>query len=215
MAELPPLRPYPAFNRYILLPLGKLFCRFLFLFLGPITPRGSYRVPRKGPLLVLSNHLADIDPIVVQVACPRAVHFMAKSELFDIRLLGKMIRWFQTFPVKRGEPDRASMRFAIELLKMGESVCVFPEGQLSEAGELQELKAGIALIIRQAKAPVICCGLRNTNKVMPYGRLIPRLSWSRVWVNWGEVREFGKDASTEEVLEWVTGQLRDLTDADS
>ncbi|HVT12092.1 MAG TPA: lysophospholipid acyltransferase family protein [Fimbriimonadaceae bacterium] len=212
MAELLPARPYPALSRYLLLPLGKLFCRILFLFLGPITARGAYRVPRKGPLLILSNHLADIDPIAVQVACPRPVHFMAKSELFDIRVLGKMIRWYQAFPVKRGEPDRASMRHAIELLKMGEVVVVFPEGQLSEEGKLQELKAGIALIIRQAGAPVICCGLRNTNKVMPYGRVLPRISWSRVWVNWGEVREFGKDASTDEILEWAAGQLRELTD---
>ena len=74
---------------------------------------------------------------------------MAKSELFDMKIIGKMIRCFQGFPVKRGEPDRASMRHAIELLKMGEVVAVFPEGQLSEDGELQELKAGVALIVRQ------------------------------------------------------------------
>lgn len=213
MAELLPAKPYPAFNRLVLLPLGKLFCRMLFWILGPISSRGGYRVPRKGPVLILSNHLADVDPIVVQVACPRAVHFMAKSELFDMKVIGTFIRWYQAFPVKRGEPDRASMRHAIELLKMGEAVVVFPEGQLSEDGQLQELKAGIALIIRQAGAAVICCGLRNTNKVMPYGRLMPRISWSRVYVEWGEVRQFTRDSTSEEIIEWATGQLRELTES--
>jgi 1-acyl-sn-glycerol-3-phosphate acyltransferase len=162
-------------------------------------------------VLILANHLADVDPIAVQVGCPRAIHFMAKSELFEMPVLGGVIRWFQAFPVKRGEPDRASMRHAIDLLKMGEVVCVFPEGQLSEDGELQELKPGIALIVRQASVPVICCGIRNTNKVMPYGKTTPRISWSRVYVEWGEVKEFTKGSTTEEILEWADGQLKELT----
>jgi 1-acyl-sn-glycerol-3-phosphate acyltransferase len=183
----------------------------LFWILGPIKSRGSYRVPKSGPVLILSNHISDVDPIVVQVACPRPVHFMAKSELFEMKLLGKMIRWYQAFPVKRGEPDRASMRHAIELLKMGEAVTIFPEGQLSEDGELQELKAGVALIVRQAATQVICCGVRNSNKVMPYGRVVPRLSWSRVYVEWGEVKQFTKESTSEEIIDWATGQLKMLT----
>ncbi|HTQ08597.1 MAG TPA: lysophospholipid acyltransferase family protein, partial [Fimbriimonadaceae bacterium] len=210
-AELLPARPYPPWNRYVVLPVCKLLCRILFWVLGPIASRGAYRVPREGAVLIMSNHLADVDPIVVQVACPRAVHFMAKSELFEMRFIGRMIRWFQAFPVKRGEPDRASMRHAIDLLKKGEAVALFPEGQLSEDGVLQELKAGVALIVRQAAATgeaqapasgartiaarggglkVICCGVRNSNRVMPYGRMVPRISGHRVWVEWGEVRAF-------------------------
>jgi 1-acyl-sn-glycerol-3-phosphate acyltransferase len=210
-SELAPARPYPAWNRYVVLPVCKFLMRVLFWILGPISSRGAYRVPRDGPVLILSNHLADVDPIVVQVACPRPVHFMAKSELFEMRFIGRMIRWFQSFPVKRGEPDRAAMRHAIELLKMGEVVSVFPEGQLSEDGELQELKPGIALIVRQAGAPVICCGIRNTNKVMPYGSVLPRISWSRIPVEWGELRQFSKESTTEEILEWATQQLRELS----
>lgn len=214
MAELLPAKPYPAWNRYFVMPFFKNVCRVLFWILGPITARGAYRVPKTGPILILSNHLADVDPIVIQVGCHRAVHFMAKSELFEMKILGTLIRWFQAFPVKRGEPDRASMRHAIDLLKMGEAVSVFPEGQLSEDGELQELKAGIALIIRQAACPVICCGIRNSNKVMPYGTTRPRISGSRIYLEWGEVRDFTKESSTEEIMEWVTAELKELTLAD-
>lgn len=162
--------------------------------------------------MILANHRADVDPAVVQVACPRAIHFMAKSELFEMPVLRVFMRIFQAFPVKRGEPDRAAMRHAIDLLKLGEAVGVFPEGQLTETGELQPLKPGIALLVRQSGARVLCCGLRNTEKVMPYGRVVPRLSWTRVEVQWGEVHQFDRDATTDAILEWVDGQLRELTE---
>lgn len=206
------VRPYPAFHRRILLPLGRAIARAVFWFLGPIRSRGGYRIPKNGPLLILANHRADVDPAVVQIACSRPIHFMAKSELFEMPVLKTFMRIFQAFPVKRGEPDRAAMRRAIDLLKLGEAVGVFPEGQLTETGDIQPLKPGIALLVRQSGAPVLCCGLRNTEKVMPYGRVIPRFSWTRIEVRWGEVHQFEKEATTEEILAWAEGQLRELTE---
>lgn len=205
--------PHSTFHRWFILPLAKLFSRFLFLFLGPIRSIGNKRVPRSGGLLILSNHLADVDPIVVQVSCPRPIHFMAKSELFTMPVVGTIIKQFKAFPVKRGEPDRASIKRAVQLLRMGEVVCVFPEGQLSEDGNLQELKPGIALLARMAECQVICCGLKNTNRVMPYGKVTPRLSWRFCWARWGEPRTFPKDSETDQIVDWARDQLLSLTDA--
>ena len=136
---------------------------------------------------------------------------MAKSELFEMKVIGPLIRFFGAFPVKRGEPDRTSIRHAVELLKSGEAVGVFPEGQLSEDGELQEMKSGVALIIRMARCPVICCGIKGTDKILPYGKVLPRPAFSTIEAVWGEPREFEKGATTEEILEWVRGQLAELT----
>ncbi len=194
-----------------MLPVAKVFSSLLFLILGPIRKVGAYRVPKEGGVLILANHLADVDPIVVQVACNRPIHFMAKSELFGIPVLGFFMRQFGAFPVKRGEPDRGSIKRAVQLLRMGEVVCVFPEGQLSENGELQELKPGIALLARMAECQVICCGLRNTNKIMPYGSIIPRPSWRTTWATWGEAHHFSKDSETEEIVAWAETHLRGLT----
>lgn len=210
-AEPQDVGPHSSFHRRFRLPLAVAFSRFLFWFLGPIRVRGKYRVPKTGGLLILSNHLADVDPICVQVGCPRPIHFMAKSELFDMPILGNVIKKFKAFPVKRGEPDRASIKRAVQLLRMGEVVCVFPEGQLSETGELQELKPGIALLARMAECEVICVGLQNTNRIMPYGKFTPRPSWHKTPVEWGEPHRFSKDAETEEIVSWAEGQLRSLT----
>lgn len=218
-AELPSVGRYPPLQRWVAYPIMRAFATVLFWILGPVHCRGSYRIPRSGPVLIIANHKADVDPIVLQICCRRPIQFMAKSELFEIPILGRAIRWLRVFPVKRGEPDRAAMRHAVETLKIGEVVAVFPEGQLSEDGELQELKPGVALIVRQAASdesplPVICCGIRNTDKVMPYGRVVPRISWTRVLAEWGEVREFARHSRSEEIMEWIEGQLRVLTSAD-
>jgi len=198
----------------LLFPLIRVLTRLLFGFLGPICVRGAYRVPRRGGVLVLANHRADIDPIVVQVACPRRVHFMAKSELFGIPILGGVIRSFGAFPVRRGAPDRASLRVAIELLRAGKVVGVFPEGELTESGELQPILPGAALVARQAAVPVICVGLRNTERVLPYGKLVPRPGWRRIWAVWGEPRSFSTGDSNAAVVEWVEAQLRSLCEDD-
>jgi 1-acyl-sn-glycerol-3-phosphate acyltransferase len=138
---------------------------------------------------------------------------MAKSELFDIPVLGRLLRFFGSFPVKRGEPDRAALKTAAQLLKEGKAVAIFPEGELSETGELQELKSGVALIVRLAAGvPVICCGLRNTRLALPYGKVVPRPAFRHMDAVWGETRTFDKNATTEEILGWATQQLRDLTD---
>ncbi len=194
----------------VILPLMRVFFTVLFWILGPVAVRGKYRVPKKGGVLILSNHLADIDPIVTQLACPRAVHFMSKSELFT-GFLGKVLRFYSAFPVRRGEPDRGAMKVAAALLQAGEAVLVFPEGELSQKGELLPLKAGVALIVRMADVPVICLGVRGSNKVMPYGSMIARPSFRQIQCEWGEPHSFNKDSSAEEIMGWAEGQLRELT----
>jgi len=192
-------------------PLVYAFAFLIMTLLGPLRFRARRQVPRSGGLLILSNHRADIDPIAIQLACPRYVHFMAKSELFGIPILGAMMRYFQAFPVKRGEPDRGAIRRAVALLRAGETVCVFPEGQLTETGKVQDILPGAALIVRMASAPVICCGIRNTEKIMPYGKVIPRPAFSWVTVQWGAPLRFQEDVSTEEIVDWIGAELRSLS----
>jgi 1-acyl-sn-glycerol-3-phosphate acyltransferase len=191
-----------------------VFAACVLFILGGFRIRGRYRVQKQGGLLVLSNHISDIDPIVVQLSCPRPLFFMAKSELFEMKLIGPLMRLFNAFPVKRGEPDRGAIKRAVGLAKSGQAVAVFPEGQLSETGELRELKPGVALIVRMAQCPVICCGINGTNRTMPYGTLTPRPTFRCIEVKWGETRTFDKTASPEEILDWAQGQLKELSDSE-
>jgi 1-acyl-sn-glycerol-3-phosphate acyltransferase len=204
----------PFYRKFGLL-LFRIFLGLVYLTLGPICAKGKYRVPKTGGLLILANHISDCDPPTVQLACPRPTFFMAKSELFDIPFIGWALPKWGVFPVKRDTADRVALRFAVKVLQEGECLAIFPEGETSETGEMLPLKPGIAWIAKTARVPIICCGIVGTNRVMPYGKLIPRPSFGVIRATWGEPRSFGPEATIEEIIEWAEGQLRELTGQES
>ncbi|RYG86545.1 1-acyl-sn-glycerol-3-phosphate acyltransferase [bacterium] len=206
-AEVPKkgLRPSPMQRWFA--PLRVVVQAFFLLF-GPIRARGAERMP-DGGVLVLINHLADVDPFAVLGSSRRPIRFMGKRELFEMRIVGFFMRAWGNFPVSRGEADRAALKEAAEVLKAGEAVGIFPEGELSASGTMQELKAGVALIARMAPCPVICVALRGTNRILPYGKLVPRPSFRCVDVVWGEPRHFDKE-SAPEMMPWAEAELRRL-----
>ncbi len=200
------------FHKYVRLPIMRVIATAFMFVIGTFKVTGRYRIPRTGGVLVLANHLSDMDPMIVQLACPRPIHFMGKIELFEMPIIGKIIQGFGGFPVRRGEPDRAPLKLATQLIKEGEVVAVFPEGELSESGELLELKAGVALIARLTSGyPVICCGIKNPQYALPYGQVIPRPAFKRIEAHWGEVKLFSKEDSNADILAWVTAELKSLT----
>ncbi|MCH8273920.1 MAG: 1-acyl-sn-glycerol-3-phosphate acyltransferase [Armatimonadetes bacterium] len=197
--------------RWVLYWLAKFLAVILLALLGPVRVVGRRNVPRRGGLLVLSNHISDADPVAVGHALPRTACFMAKSELFSVPVFAGLIRALGAFPVRRWAPDRAAIRRALELLKAGEAVVMFPEGQLSEDGKLQAILPGAALIIKKAGVPAVCCGLVGTNKIMPFRKLFPRPAFGGVRARFGEPRRFDRADSHEAILGWIESELRRLT----
>lgn len=190
---------------------GKAIAGPLLFLLGGLRTRGQDKVVRNGGLLILANHRSDLDPVILQCACPRHVHFMAKSELFDMRFVRFWLRLWRAFPVVRGEPDRAALKHAIELLKAGHAVCVFPEGELSESGEMLPLKPGVALIARQASVSAQCAWIDGSARILPYGRLMPRFAWRRVKVVWGEPANISRETEAQDFLSWANEQFEALS----
>jgi 1-acyl-sn-glycerol-3-phosphate acyltransferase len=135
---------------------------------------------------------------------------MAKQELFEMPRIGRFMSWYGAFPVKQNAPDRSALNRAIELLKAGETVCIFPEGGVAPEGELKELQGGAALIVRKAECAVICCGIENTREMMPADSTKLRKSEKPVTVRWGEPRSFNKKSPAEEILAWASEELRSL-----
>lgn len=183
--------------------------RGFFLLFGPLRVSGKENIPREGPLLIIANHLADVDPFAILATSPRIIRFLAKSELFEMGFVGTAMRGWGNIPVRRGEADRGALKEAAAALNAGEAVGIFPEGELSESSTLQPLKGGVALVARMAPCAVICVGLSGTERILPYGSLVPRPSFRRVRVAWGEPRQFDKDSSGE-MMAWAETELRRL-----
>ena len=84
--------------------------------LGGLFVIGEDNVPPIGPVLLVSNHVSYLDPVAVGDASPRRVVFMAKAELFKIKPLGFLLRGVDSFPIKRGEADRAAFKNTLTML---------------------------------------------------------------------------------------------------
>ena len=143
--------------------LSALVCRIF----GRWEVIGRENIPTTGGVMLCGNHISYIDPPALGGGATRPVHFMAKLELFQIPILGALIKGVGAFPVRQKTADRAALKQAIEYLQDGEVVGMFPEGQRVFGGELGEPLPGVGMIVLRAKAPVIPVALINTDKLLP------------------------------------------------
>ena len=109
---------------------------------------------------------------------------MAKAELFKIPVFGWLLARLGAFPVVRGTADRKAIRRAIDLLKAGEVVGIFPEGTRTRTGDLLPLQRGAALIALRAGVPVVPVALIGTFK--PIRWRVWRPVFNRIRVRIGE-----------------------------
>jgi 1-acyl-sn-glycerol-3-phosphate acyltransferase len=130
-------------------------------------------VPRSGPLLMVSNHVGAIDPAIIGAWTPRPVWFMAKAELFK-GSWAWLMRGYHAFPVVRHSPDRTALRRALDLLKQGSAVVLFPEGHRSQHARLLRAEPGAGFIARRSGAPLMPIAITGSQNVLGRHQVIPR-----------------------------------------
>ena len=145
----------------------RVFVRLLMPLLGGITVRGGENIPDRGPVLLAINHRSYMDPPYLSMATGRQLHLMAKEQLFHIPVFGPYIRALGAFPVKRGAADRGAIRQAIDELKAGHVLGIFPEGTRADPGTLLPAERGFALIAKQTGIPIVPVALEGTDRVHP------------------------------------------------
>ena len=129
---------------------------------------GTEHVPRTGGALLAFNHISYVDFVYGGLAAQpsrRLVRFMAKKEIFDHRIGGPVMRSLHHVEVDRGE-GLASYERAVELLRLGEVVGIFPEATISRAMELKELKTGAVRIAAAAQVPLVPVVLWGTQRML-------------------------------------------------
>lgn len=139
--------------------IGRALFRFIFTVFFRMRAIGMENVPSQGAVVLCGNHTSFLDPPFLGSPLRRKVHFMAKAELFDIPVLGSIISKVGAFPVKRGGVSRESIRLAVQLLRDGNMLGVFPEGSRSNAGGMgKKGAASLALKSGAAVVPVAIVG---------------------------------------------------------
>lgn len=129
---------------------------------------GTEHVPRTGGVLLAVNHVGYVDFVYGGLAANpsgRKVRFMAKRELFDHRWTGPLMRSLHHINVDRGD-GVGSYRTAVDYLRAGEAVGIFPEATISRSMELKEFKTGAVRIAAEAGVPLVPVILWGTQRMM-------------------------------------------------
>jgi 1-acyl-sn-glycerol-3-phosphate acyltransferase len=129
---------------------------------------GTEHVPREGGVLLAYNHIGYVDFVYGGLAANpsgRLVRFMAKRELFDHRYVGPLMRSLHHIEVDRGE-GLQSFRTAVDYLRQGEAVGIFPEATISRAMELKEFKTGAVRLAAEAGVPLVPVIMWGTQRMM-------------------------------------------------
>ena len=123
---------------------------------------GADRVPLHGGVVLALNHLAWIDVIAFGYACPRNIRYVAKAEADRVPVMGHVIRALGTFPVRRGESDRAAVRKMREVTRDGEALGIFVEGTRQKSGVPGKAQPGAAMVAITEGAPVVLGAIHGT-----------------------------------------------------
>lgn len=160
-------------KRWILYTILHFIGRLLFKLLFRIEVRGRENVPKRGPVIIASNHLSFLDPPLIGVASSRRLHYMAVAETFKFFFIGNLSKRLGAFPVKRKGADIEATKMALEILRKGEAILIFIEGTRSPSGELLEPKPGVGMLTYRTRATVIPTLIVGSNSALPFkGRFI-------------------------------------------
>ena len=169
--------------------LGALLVR---AFLSPFTRRsitGVEHIPRTGPCILAPNHISHFDPPLIGISTGRPVDWMAMRELFENSFAAAVLHWIGSFPVGRDRIDMPAVRTAVERLRNGRFVGVFPEGGLRTGTqsvlEGAPLKPGVAALAQMTGAPVVPCVIVGSDALYEPQQWLP-LRRVRVWIVFGK-----------------------------
>ena len=131
-------------------------------------------IPIKGGYIIASNHLSNLDPMILGIASGRRLNYLAKSSLFKNKILSFFLSQFGAFPVKRGLADSGSIKEALRRLGKDEGLVMFPQGgRQASVISLENVKPGVGMIAAKARVPIVPAYILGSDKAMaPKSNLI-------------------------------------------
>lgn len=155
-------------------------CVNLTKFLGAnffrLQIHGRENAIEEGPAILAMNHQSFLDPPLAALTCDREIHFLARKTLFDVPLLGPLIRQLNVIGVDRDGTDMSALKTVIRLVKGGGSTIIFPEGTRSRDGNLQPARSGLGFVIAKTLAPVVPIRVFGAFDAFPRTSKFPRRS---------------------------------------
>ena len=155
------MAPQTRFYKYIIpivRGLGHLFFR--------ISVKGKDNIPSEGPVVVVSNHMDNIDPALLTVVYPTQIVFLAKKEILEHApgWVGAGFNAYGTIFIDRGKITKTSLNSALQYLSKGGTIGIFPEGTRSLKGQLLKGQPGAAFLAIESKASIQPVAIIGSNE---------------------------------------------------
>jgi len=168
---------------------GKLLVRLVFGCVARIHMIGRENANRAGGFLLVSNHISHFDPFLISLSVRRKIDWMTMAEFFRPPMLGFFLRSIDAFPAERDRADLKTIRAAINLLKTGRIVGLFPEGGIRDGArsllEGAPLRPGAATLAQIAHVPVVPCVILGTDRFYSKKQWLP-FRRTPVWIAFGK-----------------------------
>jgi 1-acyl-sn-glycerol-3-phosphate acyltransferase len=172
---------------------------------------GMENVPRTGAALLLCNHISHFDPSYMGIAFPRYIHFMADKPLLKIPIFGKLLEWGYVFPIDRTKNDIGALKMALQRLKDGNVVAIFPEEGIRQRRTSvlggAEMPVGTASLWKKTGVPVIPMVIIGSDQMYGWRKWLRR---PRVFVRVGNPIPCDPAATREELRDRVSAAWREI-----
>jgi 1-acyl-sn-glycerol-3-phosphate acyltransferase len=153
------VNPYYWFGYHFSRIFAQVFFRFRILH--------RERMIQSGPVILAMNHQSYFDPPLAGNACDRPIYFLARRNLLDVPVLGRVLPKLNVIPVDQEGIDRRALRALIQVVKAGNAALVFPEGARTLDGTLQPALPGVGLVIAKTLAPVVPMRIFGAHEALP------------------------------------------------
>ncbi len=146
---------------YTLVPefLMRFLCWLLIHSVYRLRKSGLLNIPEEGPALITCNHVSFVDALVIAAACPRPIRFVMDHNIFKVPVLSFVFRTGRAIPIASAKQDPALLEKAYDeiagALKVGELVAIFPEGRITDTGEMYPFRGGVLRIVLRTPVPVV------------------------------------------------------------
>src|SRR6266513_4317593 len=169
--------------------IAALLMKALFGCVARVHVVRSENANHDGGFLLAANHISHFDPFIISSAIERKIDWMAMAEFFRFPLLGFLLRAVDAFPADRDHADRKTIRTAIERMKSGRVIGLFPEGGIRDGPksilEGARLRPGAATLAHIAGVPIVPCVILGSDRLYAKRRWLPFRRTS-VWIGFGQ-----------------------------
>jgi 1-acyl-sn-glycerol-3-phosphate acyltransferase len=156
--------------------IGYNLSRFVAHSFFQLRVYGRENIIEDGPALLAMNHQSFLDPPFAGICCRREIHYLARKSLFDVPVLGFLLKRINVIGVDREGADVGALKAVLRVIRDGGCTIVFPEGTRTRDGNLLPARPGAGLIIAKTLAPVIPMRIFGAFEAFPRDRKWPRRS---------------------------------------